>query len=84
MGTYEPPPSHQYVDELVRPAGSNIGSDLSLGDKLPDEISITFGDPVRCQSCIDRMHPILTSHRLLPPAPRKLFQRLLVVAYSNH
>jgi len=59
IGTYEPPPSDQDIDELVCPAGANVCSDLSLGYELLDEISITFGDPVRCQSCIDRMHPIL-------------------------
>jgi len=49
----------QDVDELVRPAGTDIGGYLSLGYELLDEISITFGYPVRCQSSIDRVHPIL-------------------------
>ncbi len=55
----EPSPSDKDVDELVRPAGTDIGGYLSLCDKLFDEISITLGYPVRCQSSIDRVHPIL-------------------------
>lgn len=56
----EPSPSDKDVDELVRPAGTDIGGYLSLCDKLFDEISITLGYPVRCQSSIDRMHAILS------------------------